>query len=165
MKQFKSASIKAIGLACAIGIFASVSMAQPPDKAAVEQTLLNIFAHMDATEVKELKKYLSPNLEVFDGSYSLRLDGLEAFADYLEDQQGAVRDLKTAVRQPSVHIFGSAAVVNFYFTQDYVVIEEGPSEEDAFVLRNRRMGRGTVVLVKSGSGWLAETIHLSQFSE
>ena len=165
MKPFRFAAVAAMGLAYVLVTSVSMSVAQPAEGAAVKQTVLSIFAHIDAYEIGELEKCLSPNVEVFDTSYPLRMDGLGAFADYLEDQQETVRDMKTAVRQPSVRVLGSAAMVNFYFTQDYLVVDEGLSVEETFALRNRRMGRATVVLVKSGNGWLAETIHLSEFSE
>ena len=77
----------------------------------------------------------------------------------------------TTISAVTVRIFGTAAVVSFYYSQDYVLMKgmgaEDADREELSAMRERatEVGRGTAVFVKSKDKWLAASIHLSQFPE
>ena len=156
-------------LIAAWGTSCPESAGQTPEKEAATSALREVFGAMDLGDTEGLENLVTKNVEVFDSIYPLRLDGWTGLKEYLEDLQGYVRDLKTSIRQPSVRLFGSVAVVNFYYTQDYVLItvvpgegsetEEGPS---AGRERTSETGRGTAALLKSGNTWKILALHLSQ---
>ena len=126
----------------------------------------NTLAHVDANALGDLEEYLSPDVEVVLSSSSPRLDSLDSFGSCLRLQQEVTRDQRTALWRPSVRVFGEAAVAGFHFRQDWVALNDGPSERaGAIPPRKTRLGRRTMVLTRSGNGWHAETIHLSEFSE
>ena len=148
-----------------------IAGAQTADKDLVKKTLKEIFERIHDGDVQGLEGLVVENVEMFDSTYPLRIEGRGDLKDYIDDMGGAVSDLKTSIRQVTVRIFGAVAVVSFYYSQDYVLVKgmagEGADREELSAMRERatEVGRGTAVFVKSKEKWQAVSIHLSQFPE
>lgn len=135
---------------------------------------MRLFSRIDQKNMLELKLLVSKDIEVIDSAYPLRIEGWTEYADYLINLREDIPEFKTSVRQLTVRIIGgSAAVVSFYYTQDYRDAErpsvqdtdvEDPTDEDSiFPEGTDEVGRGTIVFVQEINKWKAVTIHLSQF--
>ena len=167
MKRFRFALATLVALWAVSGAPAA---AQTAEKDAVKAALKDIFARINEGDVQRLEELVAENVEMFDSTYPLRIDGREDFMDYILGLGGTISDLKTSIRQMTVRVFGTVAAVSFYYSQDYVLMKgtkaEGtaePGEIQATRERASEVGRGTAVFVKSKESWLAISIHLSQF--
>ena len=163
----------AIVVLAVFGFTLTGALAQTVDKDAVKQALEVLVVHLDECETDGVESLVSKNIEVFLNSYALRLDGWDALKEHIEGQQGSPQEVRTMVRQPSVRIIGTVAVVNFYYSQDSALAQEahGGRGEDVAESptgpeRVCELGRGTVVFVQGKEkGWKALSVHLSPMPE
>lgn len=149
----------------------SYSQGQTPEQKQLRVATRAIFEQLDEGQTQKLKGLVDEQVEVFDSTYLLRVDGWEDFEDYISNLRGFITVLKTSIRQPTVRIIGMIGIVNFYYSQDYLVAKErrvnqqlelDPVDEIPIMgeLTNE-LGRGTIVFVKAQGTWKAVTIHLS----
>ena len=139
-------------------------IAQTPEEDNVKTVLETLFQRLGEGDLEEIEELLARNVEVFDSTYPLRIDGLKPFQDYLADQWKSISEFRTSVRQPTVQILGTVAVANFYYSKDHVGKGAmAKDEEPVMWIGTREIGRGTVVFVKDRNTWKGVTIHLSEF--
>lgn len=159
-------------VAVMILLAATTAAAQTSDEKQLKAAVKTIFEQIDRGDMQKLESLVDEEIEVFDSVYLLRIDGWEDLEDYLTNLRGIIDALKTSIRQSTVRVIGSVGIVNFYYSQDYIVARERaigeldemlPGDEGPIMGEwTNEIGRGTIVFVRTQNTWKAITMHQSQ---
>lgn len=114
------------------------------DERAVVQTLIDMWAAIEAEDLDTYARHLHPDFTAFGESDTYLAEGkdleLRSYADYLMRADG----VHTEMHQPSVSVRGDVAWITYYWT------DHGTINGERFTSR----GKSTRIFVRDGERWL-----------
>jgi ketosteroid isomerase-like protein len=124
--------------------FASPLAAQQSDKEAVKETLVAMWAAIEAGDVNTYAEYVHPDFTSFGEGDVYLNEGkayeIRAYRDYLN----RASQVHTEMHQPEVTVRGDVAWITYYWT------DSGMNGGQRFSSR----GKSTRIFVKEGGRWL-----------
>ena len=114
------------------------------DEEAIKQTLIRIWAAIEANDMDEYAKYLHPDFSAFGETDTYLAEGKELELRSVESYLSRARNVHTEMHQPKVTIRGEVAWITYYWT------DEGISQSTRLTSR----GKSTRIFVRENGRWL-----------